>query len=49
MSTNQELNNRVILNIILWAIIIPQVFLVALNIHGWILIRGEANLIDKPY
>ena len=49
MSTNQELNNRVILNIILWAIIIPQVFLVALNIHGWALISGEANDIEAKY
>jgi Vault protein inter-alpha-trypsin domain len=34
---------RTVLQCILWFIFIPQAILVAINIYGWMLIRGEAS------
>lgn len=40
-----ESNNlkKTILQCILWFIVIPQALLVAINLYGWMLIRGEAG------
>lgn len=49
MSDKQTPSSRAIVNSILWGMIIPQFFLVALNIRSWTLIRGEANQDQTNY